>query len=247
MGRRTDLSLILACRNLEPRLAGSLRQIMHTLSLSHLTYELILIDDDSEDATASFIKRFAKSVRTKNPKIKTIYHHFRMGRARTVVEGIAKATGTVVGIMSPTMGISPVYIPITVDTIIQGQADVLVGRRIFHSMTKPEVHLTNFFMANVTKLLVDTSGVDVFSNFKFFNRKKIKNLVSRVKNQGMLWDTELLIHAKRQGLKIAEMPVVYRPRLPSFSISDFREETGGFISDLLELWRRLYLKSRGRI
>lgn len=247
MRRRTDLSLILACRNLEPKLLGSLRQIMRTLSLSHLTYELILIDDDSSDSTADTIRRFVKSIRFKNPGIKTVYHHFQMGRARTVTEGIVRASGTVVGIMSPALGVSPVYIPLTVDTISQGQADILVGKRIFHPTTKPEVRLTNYLMSKLTGLMVDTAGVDVFSDFKFFNRKKIKELVGRVKNQGVLWDTELMILAKRQGLKIGEMPVVYRPRLHSFSYSDFREETCGFISDLVDLWRRLYLKSRGRI
>jgi glycosyltransferase involved in cell wall biosynthesis len=247
MRRKVDLSLVLACRNLEPKLDGNLRQIIRTLALSKFTYELILIDDASDDSTAAIIKKFAQSIRTKFPRIKTVYHHARFGRSRTLAEGLKLAKAPVIGMLSPGLGISPAYIPVTADTIISGDADVLVGRRIFHPGANAFVRLGNYFLLKSTGLMVDTAGADVYSSFKFFNRKKLGRIISRVKNTGRLWDTELLILAKRAGFRIAELPVVYRPKATSFPPLSLWEESTGFVSDLVGLWRRLYVKSRGHI
>jgi glycosyltransferase involved in cell wall biosynthesis len=247
MRRRIDLSLVLACRNLEPNLSGNLRQILHTLSLSHLTFELILIDDYSDDTTAQTIKDFKKSSKRKYPRMIVACHKKRLGRAVTVTEGIERAKAPVVGIMSPGLGISPVYIPLALDTIATGAADILVARRIFHPKSNPLVRFAYFLMAKVTSMFVYTGNADVYSSFKFFNRKKIKPLIAKVKHTGRMWDVELLILANRIGLKIGELPVVYRPKTETLELFNLPDEAYGFMTDLLGLWRRMYLKARGMI
>jgi glycosyltransferase involved in cell wall biosynthesis len=247
MRRRIDLSLVLACRNLETSLEGNLRQILHTFSLSRFTYEMILIDDKSDDSTAQIIKSFKKSCRSKFPKITTIFHKKRLGRALTISEGIMKAKSPVVGTLSPGLGISPIYVTLATDTIITRQVDILVARRIFHPNSSVLVKFAYYLMAKLTDLFVDTSGIDAYSSFKFFNRKRILPLLSKVRHTGRLWDVELVIIAKRMGYRIGELPVVYRPKAEYLPITLIPGEVTGFLTDLLTFWQRMYLKARGNI
>ena len=50
-----DLSLIIACYNEGPSLAESVRQVIETLDQTPWTYELIFVDDYSQDGTRQLI------------------------------------------------------------------------------------------------------------------------------------------------------------------------------------------------
>ena len=58
---RPYLSIIIPAYNEEPRIAGTLREVVDYLSTRPYTWEVAVVDDGSADATASLVKTFSEA------------------------------------------------------------------------------------------------------------------------------------------------------------------------------------------
>jgi hypothetical protein len=57
--------------------------------------------------------------------------------------------------------------------------------------------------------MVPIDVVDTQNGFKLFSRMAAKKLFSKLKINGWSFDIELLVRAKREGLKIKEVPIIW--------------------------------------
>jgi len=121
-----DLSLIIPCYNEGEILIQSLDKIVEILKDTPYSWEMICIDDKSKDGTADIIKKF--SIGKKN--VRVYFHKKNIGRGGTVVDGIKKAKGKIVGFIDVDLEASPVYIPEFIRTI-NGGFDAAIGKRIY--------------------------------------------------------------------------------------------------------------------
>lgn len=231
MTKTPDLSLVLACYNEKPIFAESVSRILSTLARTRYTWEIIFVDDHSRDRTPELISQACR----RRQECRALFHQVNRGRGRTVTDGMLVAGGRVVGYIDIDLEVSPVYIPEMVDLILSRKADVVIGRRIYR--TSPS-SLAREILSVGYRLLVDqllgTGGLDTETGYKFFNRQKIRSVLAKTQHPGWFWDTELMVWARRAGLKVVEVPVLFLRRANKKSSVRIWRDT---LDYLLSLWR----------
>lgn len=229
--KRSELSLVLPCFNEAALFNGSVEKIIATLGNSRYAFEIIFVDDASHDGTQTLIEKVCR----KYAFARAIYHPKNTGRGRTVADGIRAAKGKVVGYIDIDLEVPPVYIPEAVDLVLNRHADVVIGQRIYRTtFTSIIREVLSRGYRSLAATLVDTGGLDTESGYKFFNRTKILPIIRKIKHQGWFWDTEVIVFAKRAGLHITELPVLFMRRTDKkSSVRIFHD----MIDYLISLWR----------
>lgn len=228
--KRIDVSVIIACYNEEAHLRQSVDAITSMLNDSVFSYELIFIDDTSEDKTRGIIASFVK----KNKKFRALYHPVNQGRGKAVRDGIAIARGNVVGFIDIDLEVSPVYIPWFVNVIMKGNADVVTGLRVYREGIA-SLH-RSVLSRGYSWLVRSVLGIplrDTETGYKFFNRKKILPILKKTKSNGWFWDTEIMTYAYYAGLVIREEPVLFIRRFDKQSSVRLVQDTFAYIKNLV--------------
>tara|TARA_B110000438_G_scaffold302756_1_gene361492 strand:+ start:15131 stop:15865 length:735 start_codon:yes stop_codon:yes gene_type:complete len=205
-----DLSLIIPCYNEEEIIEDNINKLQKVLSVTNLKYEIIFVDDYSLDKTNFLIN----SLITKDKKncLKIISHDKNMGRGKSVSDGIRFSKGRVVGFIDIDLSTSPVYIPAMVLEIDNG-ADIATANRIY------KLHFNLYFLFRVflskgykyiSTFLLSTNFKDTETGYKFFNRKRILQILDDIKNNHWFWDTEVMVIANINRYKIVELDTLFR-------------------------------------
>jgi len=231
MSREIDLSLIIACYNESEYLIDSVQEVLVTLDQTRYSYELIFIDDCSQDNTRELIDQIIKLYPDKI--IRKVFHEQNNGRGASVAEGIRKAHGQVAGFIDIDLETHARYIPSCTTAIKEGY-DVSIAKRFHHF----QLHsMYRYILSMGYRLLVKWSFgfpmMDTEAGFKFFNRQKILPVLETVEDQHWFWDTEIMVRSYLNGLKIIEVPSLFIRRLNSYS-------TVNPISDSIYYMIRLY-------
>lgn len=236
MAKIPDLSLVLPCYREAAIFDESVARIVDVLKLSLLTFEIIFVDDKSPDNTVQYIKKACK----KYSHCHAIYHHINTGRGRAVTDGILAAKGTCVGYIDIDLEVSPVYIPHLVSLILSGRTDVAIGKRIYRTSLSaiPREILSSGYQW-LSNVMIGTGGMDTETGYKFFNRKKILPILTKTKHPHWFWDTEIMLYAKRAGLRISEVPVLFLRRTDKESTVRVFRDIKDYLMSLWKLRQRL--------
>jgi len=222
-----DVSLIVPCYNEGPYLEGNLKELYDLLSFLRVDFEVIIIDDKSENDTLERAKNFVKG----NGKAQLLCHEVNKGRGYTVTEGIRKARGKVAGFIDIDLEVASQNIIPLILKILEGY-DVATGKRIYKMkgdlrwiLSKGYVYLVKFFCK--------TPFQDTEAGLKFFNKEKILPILDEIEDKHWFWDTEILTRAYYHGLKIAEVPVLYIRGSPSYTSVKFFKDTLYYFKKLI--------------
>ncbi len=231
-----DLTLVLPCWNEALLLVDSVERIREALVISRFRWEIIFVDDKSSDSTAALIKELVK----KNKNYRAVFHKTNTGRGQTVADGIRKSRGTVVGYMDVDCEVSPIYIPTIVNMILKGKADMVLGKRLYRTTLSSIVReLLSAGYRVMADKMVSTGGLDTETGYKFFNRKKIVPILRFARHPHWFWDTEIVVFARRAGLRVVEVPVLFLRRFDKKSSVNMVEDVADYLQNLWALWRRL--------
>ena len=87
---------------------------------------------------------------------------------------------------------------------------MVVGKRFYEGGLKSVVRfLVSKIYAQIVKLLLKVPVEDTETGYKFFNRYKILPVLSKVRDKGWFWDTEICAWTYWAGLKISQVPVLF--------------------------------------
>lgn len=227
-----DVSLVLPCYNEAEHFSESVRRIINILDQSDFSWEIIFIDDGSEDKTIGIIKKFLKKYPRKN--LSAYFHRRNLGRGKTVAEGIEKSQGKVAGYIDIDLEVPPDYIPRFVEEIENG-GDVAAGWRIYDFTLRSLPRWATSKGYNLVRdKTLGTTIKDTEAGYKFFRRKKILPILKKCASPGWFWDTEIMVLSKKAGLKISLIPVVFIRRFDKTSTVRLIPDT---LVYLRELWR----------
>ncbi|MBW2975692.1 glycosyltransferase family 2 protein [Candidatus Woesearchaeota archaeon] len=205
------LSIIIPCLNEE----GNIRKCIERIPKMPYSAEVIVVDDGSKDKTSQTARN------TKNPnlkKIKVVSYKNNRGKGYAFRKGLEHAEGQVVIILDADMTSPPEEIPLITGPIFAGKADFVNGSRLFYPMEKGAMkwlHIPgNRIFALIISLIIGKYLTDTLCGFKAFKRQLIP--VQELKENSWM-DFELLIKAKRNNLRIAEVPIHYKARKAGLS------------------------------
>ena len=209
------LSVIIPAYNEEPNFKkGLLDEVPKYLEKQDYTYEVIIVDDGSDDQTAKLAQDFAK----KYPNIRLIKNPHQ-GKAETVKSGVREAKGEVI-LFTDFDQATPLY---EVERLLPffPEYDIVIGSRQLPGAKREREPIYRHLMGLGFNLVVQTLAVrgiwDTQAGFKCFKAEIAKNLFSRLKvyKQGKkvhgalvtAFDVELLFIARKLGYKIKEVAI----------------------------------------
>jgi glycosyltransferase involved in cell wall biosynthesis len=181
-------------------------------------YEIIIAEDGSTDGTADIAKKL-ESVSKKGPStIRVIATTNRIGRGKSLANAIASAKGDIIIYMDADLSTDLTHIPTIINEIRSGK-DISTGSRLLpDSLVVGRSALRDFASKGYNLLIRMLFGSKIHDHqcgFKAFNRQTILPLLSQARDNHWFWDTEILILAQRNGLKVSEVPVRWKDRAES--------------------------------
>ena len=201
---QVELSVIVPMLNEEGNLPELARRIDRALALNRISYELILIDDNSSDNSY----KVAESLAEYYP----IYVFKKIGsrgKAQSILEGFSYATGSLIGFIDADLQYPPEALPGMVAKIINAECDVCVATRMEYKAGQIRNFITNTFSFFFTYLLHDLD-FDVQAGLKVFRAKITREV--RVKPTPWTFDLEFLLNARNIGYKIEGFPIRFDER-----------------------------------
>ena len=117
------LSIIVPCYNEEKTVEMFMEELQKTLD--GFNYEVIFINDGSEDNTLEIIKNLADS----NPNVIYISFSRNFGKESAIYAGLINATGSLVGLMDADLQHPPSLLPEMIEAINEGY-DVAAAKRV---------------------------------------------------------------------------------------------------------------------
>jgi len=196
------ISIVIPCYNEE----DSIRECIMQIPEMGWETEVIIIDDGSTDRTAEFARGINK------PYLKVIRYGKNLGKGAALRVGFRYAIGDVVVILDADFTSPPSEIPIVITPIFDGEADFVTGTRFRYPMEKNAMKknhmLSNKIAAFIISLCIGQRLTDTLCGLKAFKKDM---LVGKLEENG--WpDFELLIKAKRNKMRIMEVPIHYKAR-----------------------------------
>lgn len=171
--------------------------------VGHLEYEIIAVDDGSNDRTYDVLKSFAEN----DNHIKVIRFRWNYGQTAALNAGIQNTTGDVIVLMDSDIENLPSDIPMLVDKLNEGY-DVVSGWRKARWKGQFLTRKLPSLMANT--LISKVSGVKLHDYGCTLKAYK-KEVLSEVKLYGQM-HRFIPVYCKWQGGKVTEVPVNYQPR-----------------------------------
>ena len=209
------LSIVIPCYNEEERLPRTIEQIERYLEGKDLAYELILVDDGSTDGTRLVMDAAAE--RNRSVRLEALPQN--RGKGRALAEGVAAATGSEVLVTDADLSTPIEELEKLQAELGKGAGVAIASRALRASRVEVSQPIYRVLMGKAFNLLVQVvllPGIwDTQCGFKLFRAEVAHDAFGRLTTDGFGYDPEVLYRAKKRGVKIAEVPVVWRNSAPT--------------------------------
>jgi dolichyl-phosphate beta-glucosyltransferase len=237
MAPSPKVSLVLACYNEEATLVANFSEIRDTLDSLGEPYEVIFVDDVSQDRTRELIHSIVQ--RHSDLEFQVLLHEFNRGRGATVTDGFRAARGEITGYLDADLEVHSRYIPSLVRAIEKG-ADVATVRRIYAFQARSfDRYLMSRGYSFLVRRMLGVSIRDTETGYKFFRRETLLPVLAEIRDPGWFWDTEFMVRAFRRGLRIEEIPGAYIRRFDKASTVRGLRDSLRYFAKLLSFRREL--------
>ncbi len=206
------ISIIIPVYNEERTIAKVIDRV-NKLKIHNVSKEIVVVDDYSTDKTRSILKKI------KIKSIKVLYHTKNMGKGAAIRTALEHATGDIIAIQDADLEYDPQNIAKLSKLIISSDEDVVYGTRfsstklvLFGKNKTPfPLHLIgNRGLTFITNLLYFNSITDMETGCKIFKKKVVKGM--KLKARRFDFEPEITAKIIKQGYKIKEVPIVFKPR-----------------------------------
>ena len=205
------LSVVIPVFNEEKSIGEALRRITAYLSLKGQSWEVLVSNDGSTDGTAEAVERFA----SENPQhsVRLVTSSPNHGKGFAARQGVLAASGRYVLLTDADLS-APIKESDKLIRALEAGSDVAIGSRALRSKgCDVRQSFKRRFSGRVFNLLVRAlvlpDVMDSQCGFKCFTKEAAQRLFSQMKLDGFCFDVEVLYLAKRAGLKVAEVPVMW--------------------------------------
>ncbi|MBZ5640863.1 MAG: glycosyltransferase family 2 protein [Acidobacteriia bacterium] len=207
---RPHLTVVIPAYNEERRIAGTLARIAAYVEKAGLTEEILVVDDGSSDATAGIASDVLRGRRGR-----VLRSDENRGKGHAVRRGVVEAAGRWVLLTDADLS-APIEEHATLaDAVRERDLDVAIGSRAL-SGSRVEVRQSAVRQAmgrtfnRIIRLMTGLPYRDTQCGFKLLDRDRVRPLFEKMVVDRFAFDVEFLYLCKRFGLKVREVPVVWR-------------------------------------
>jgi len=207
-GREWKVTVVLPAHNEVRSLRRAVEETVEFLESVNQDFEILIAEDGSTDGTAEVARGIADS----NLKVNWIHYDMRLGRGRALTEAFKKSSGSVLVYMDVDLSTDVRFLKPLIQAIIDGY-DVATGSRgIAESLVSRSLKraVASQLYNNLVRLFLGSYLRDHQCGFKAFNRESYLRIIDKVQAKHWFWDTEILVLATRMGLRVKEVPVVWK-------------------------------------
>jgi len=194
--------------NEERALEDSVRRLHHFLATDFPhPFRIVVADNASDDRTPEIGRRLAAEI----PELSYVRLEEK-GRGRALRRVWSSSEAEVACYMDVDLSTGLDALLPLVEPLLEGRADVAIGTRLArdsHVVRGPKRELISRVYNRLLQITLHTRVSDAQCGFKAVRTEVAKELLPAVEDQAWFFDTELLIFAERNGLRIHEVPVVW--------------------------------------
>lgn len=202
------LSVIVPAYNEAKRISATLIDVNKHLFNADFDYEIIVVDNNSTDATYEIAERFSHLI--KNLRI---IKCAIPGKGGAVKEGMLKANGEIKLFMDADNATTIDQFSRMIPYFKEGYDIVIGSRDIEGAKLVPPQPLHKRLAGNVGNIIIQIlllPGIwDTQCGFKAFTEKTANDIFSKIRTFRWGFDVEVLSLAKAMGYKTKEIPVIW--------------------------------------
>ena len=203
-----SLSVVVPAYREAVRLPASLARLgpeLREVGLEPL--EILVVDDGSGDATSEV----ARDASVRDPAIRLIRFERNRGKGHAVRAGVLEARGEWVLVTDADLSTPPADAVVLLATGLAGTPVVIGSRRARGSriLVRQPLHreAIGFAFAALRRILVLPTVRDTQCGFKLFRADAARALFSRTREDGFVFDVEILLLARAMRIPVREVPV----------------------------------------
>lgn len=200
------LSIVIPCFNEKATILELIDAVRH-VPIEHK--QIIIIDDGSTDGTREILKMFHDDAH-----IDVIYHDENKGKGAALRTGFAAANGDICVIQDADLEYDPQELPLLIQPIIDGKADVVFGSRFQSGRPHRVVYfwhrVGNGLLTLLSNVFTDLNLTDMETCYKAFKREIIQSI--EIKENRFGFEPEVTAKVARKNLRIYEIGISYYGR-----------------------------------
>ncbi|MBF0192607.1 MAG: glycosyltransferase family 2 protein [Magnetococcales bacterium] len=204
---RPDLSLIVAAYNEAGLIANNIVRLVQVLAQRpEVQWELLLINDGSQDATGALMDEAAR----RDPRIRVHHHPRNLGQGRALRHGFAMAQGATVLTWDADLSYHPDYIWPLHDVLHEQDADIVLASPYAPGGQVRKVPALRHFLSRWgNRFLAHMSPFDVHTItcvVRAYRRSILPELF--LSSDGMELQLEIIMKAGIHHLRVCEIPAI---------------------------------------
>lgn len=200
---QVELSFVLPAYNEEDSIECALGTLDELVKEKRLPYEIVVVDDGSEDKTLKRATKYA----SRNGHVKVVSYTRNEGKGHAVKTGFMQTTGEVVIFADSDLDIDFSIVSKYVDAL--KHADIVVATK-WHPDSVVNMPISRKILSHgfnvLVRILTGANLRDTQVGLKAMRKSAFTDIFPRLCVKRYAFDVELLSVAKLYGLKIVEMP-----------------------------------------
>jgi glycosyltransferase involved in cell wall biosynthesis len=178
-------------------------------NVPYLNKEIIIVDDCSTDGTREKLKNKIESLAEK-----VIYHDHNQGKGAALRSGIKAATGDIIIIQDTDLEYDPNEIPIVIQPILDGKADVVFGSRFMGGQPHRVVYfwhtVGNKILTTISNMFTNINLTDIETCYKAFRREVLQSI--EIEENRFGFEPEITVKVAKKKVRIYEVGISYYGR-----------------------------------
>ena len=205
------LSIVIPCYNEKNTIENILKKVIQSLNnYKILKYEIIIVDDCSNDGTIKLLKNLAL-----DENIQIYFHDNNLGKGAAIQTALKYITGDITLIQDADLEYDPLDYNKLLIPFLEANADIVYGSRFLGGGKYVRIHFFWHYLANkiltfICNLFINLNLTDMETGYKVFKTSVLKSI--SLKEKSFSFEPEVTIKLAKKKYKFFEVPVTYNGR-----------------------------------